>query len=205
MPGAQIAADGSQAVRAGRIVLVRHGRPAVKRTGLMSAEGFNAWWLDYTESALLPGQTPPAELVVFAGSATHLLSSTLPRATESAALLAGERPVAADPLFVEAGLPAPPIPILRVTPSLWWGIARFAWLLGYEGGLEGRRAAEERTLKAAEKLDRLAQTGDVLLCAHGWFNRMLGRRLREMGWKCERDGGDGYWAARHYRHAKTPR
>ncbi|MEM9285861.1 MAG: hypothetical protein AAGA39_08255, partial [Pseudomonadota bacterium] len=35
-----------------------------------------------------------------------------------------------------------------------------------------------------------------LAAAHGWFNRMLRRPLRKLGWVCVYDGGDKYWSYR---------
>ena len=45
-----------------------------------------------------------------------------------------------------------------------------------------------------------AQSGPVLACAHGWFNRMMRPHLREAGWQCIRDGGDTYWSYRQYEY-----
>ena len=38
----------------------------------------------------------------------------------------------------------------------------------------------------------------VVLCGHGWFNRMTRKILRRRGWQCVYDGGDSYWAWRRY-------
>jgi hypothetical protein len=38
----------------------------------------------------------------------------------------------------------------------------------------------------------------VLLCAHGWFNRMMRPVLRKQGWREIEDGGDAYWSYRRY-------
>ena len=39
---------------------------------------------------------------------------------------------------------------------------------------------------------------DVVLAAHGWFNRMLRPELKKRGWTCVHDGGDKYWSYRIY-------
>ena len=39
---------------------------------------------------------------------------------------------------------------------------------------------------------------DVVLAAHGWFNRMLRPQLKKRGWANVHDGGDKYWSFRIY-------
>ena len=55
-----------------------------------------------------------------------------------------------------------------------------------------------RADKAAEKLIAASGDHDVVLAAHGWFNRMLRPALKKRGWVCRRDGGDSYWSFRVY-------
>ncbi|NWG47102.1 MAG: histidine phosphatase family protein [Alphaproteobacteria bacterium] len=134
--------------------------------------------------------------------AGRLLSSPLPRARETAELLALGRPFETDPVFVEAPLPAPHIPWLRASPSFWWVLSRVTWWCGLAMGAESRPDAEARARTAAGRLAGAAEAGTVALCGHGWFNRMIGRVLRRQGWICVADGGDAYWSLRRY--AKRP-
>ncbi|MCP5432370.1 MAG: histidine phosphatase family protein [Alphaproteobacteria bacterium] len=186
----------------GDILLIRHGRPAVARSsrvaGKVSWRGFDEWWRRYSESGLAGDAVPPDELQALVAGAAHLVSSSLPRAVETAHLLAEGRPVSVDALFVEAPLPAPHIPLLVVSPSFWWVLARLCWLCGFSGGLESRAHAQARAEQAARRLALLAEEGTVALCGHGWFNRMIARALRHEGWACRADGGDGYWSVRRY-------
>jgi hypothetical protein len=39
---------------------------------------------------------------------------------------------------------------------------------------------------------------DVVLAAHGWFNRMLRPHIKRRGWVCVHNGGDKYWSYRIY-------
>ena len=39
---------------------------------------------------------------------------------------------------------------------------------------------------------------NVLLCAHGWFNRMMRPVLKAQGWREVEDQGDQYWSYRRY-------
>ncbi|WP_421785927.1 histidine phosphatase family protein [Hyphobacterium sp.] len=183
---------------AGPITIVRHGRPNADRTVRIDWEGYEDWWKGYDAAGLAPGQEPPAPLVEAAAEAKVIFSSTLPRAIETAKAAAPDRKLVIDADFVEAPLPPPQ---LRGTlkPGTWGVYARVFWWMGYARGMETRREAELRAERAADKLVIAAQRGPVVLCAHGWFNRMLRPALRRRGWKCVKDGGDTYWSSRTYK------
>ena len=64
---------------------------------------------------------------------------------------------------------------------------------------ESLEQAKARAEQAADKLVEASMSGeDVVLAAHGWFNRMLRPALKARGWRCRHDGGDGYWSFRIY-------
>jgi broad specificity phosphatase PhoE len=89
---------------------------------------------------------------------------------------------------------------VRYLPKTWNKLARAAWLLGHHDGDEHIRDARARAAQAAAKLVDAAQGGsDVVLAAHGWFNRMLRPQLLKLGWYCVHDGGDKYWSYRIYK------
>lgn len=183
----------------GTIHMARHGQPDIDRRTPITAAAYHDWWARYQETTLMPGEHPPDQLVQIAGFASHLIASPLPRAQETMARVARGRPSLTDEIFVEAPLPAPPVPLLKLSPRVWGGVSRVFWWCGYCDGQESRKEAECRAERAADRLvDLAAEGGDVLLCAHGWFNRMTGKVLRERGWKRTHDGGDSYWAWRSY-------
>ncbi|MCG8442051.1 MAG: histidine phosphatase family protein [Caulobacterales bacterium] len=183
----------------GAIILARHGRPALDRKVTCDWRGFADWWRAYDAGGLADGQSAPSDLVEAAAGADVIYSSVLQRSRETAREAAPDREVRADPIFVEAPLPAPPLPGLRMRPDHWNVIARVAWWLGFSGGLESRVAAERRADDAAERLIAHAERGEVVLvCAHGWFNRMMRPSLQARGWRCVRDGRDSYWSFRRY-------
>ena len=75
----------------------------------------------------------------------------------------------------------------------WW------WLFNHHDQQETRRQAQARADEAARQLIALAASGqDVLVVAHGFFNFMIGRALRRLGWRCVADGGYSYWSARRF-------
>ena len=186
----------------GRIIVVRHGRPQVipKEGPPMGWRDYKAWWDRYELSSLKEGQTCPDALLKEVGEDAIILSSARPRAIQTAGHLGRGRTVTHDAMFNEAPLP-PPRMIGHMRPKNWNKIARLLWMLGHSGGEEHVRDAKRRAARAAEQLIRTAEESggrDVVLAAHGWFNRMLRPQLKKRGWANVHDGGDKYWSFRVY-------
>jgi broad specificity phosphatase PhoE len=188
--------------RFGRIIVVRHGKPALDREAgpRLDWRSYRDWWSRYEETPLAAGQSAPPGLLAAVDRAGVIYASPRPRALETARALAGARQVSCDPLFVEAPLPPPRLsPRRRYLPKTWNKIARIAWLCGHSDGDEPVASTRARAEAAASQLIAAAERGeDVVLAAHGWFNRMLRRPLARRGWRCVRDGGDAYWSYRVY-------
>lgn len=187
----------------GRIITARHGRPNLARNLRITAADYGDWWARYDASGLAPDERPPQGLIDIAAGAETILSSTLPRAIETArqAVGAQARLIPADPIFVEAPLPPPPVPdFIRLKPGQWGVVSRTLWFLGYAPkGVESHWQAWRRVAKISKRLAAHAEDGDVLLCAHGYLNWMIDQRLRRDGWaRVERDGGNHYWSWRVY-------
>jgi broad specificity phosphatase PhoE len=190
----------AMAVRAGRIIVVRHGRPVLNRNEgpRLDWRDYRDWWSRYEQSPLADGQKCPDALIAEVRDDAVLFSSVRPRAMQTADRLARGREVMRDATFNEAPLP-PPRWGARYLPKTWNKIARVAWLMGHHDGDEHVRDAKVRASKAAAILVGAATGGaDVVLAAHGWFNRMLRPELRRRGWSCVHDGGDKYWSYRIY-------
>ena len=190
----------SAAGRPGSIVLARHGEPALSRKIKLDASAYDRWWAAYEAGGILPGQTPPAELLETARRADVIFSSTRRRAIETADAVTQGRAYARNALFVEAPLPAPRTPgFLRLGPKAWGVLTRLLWYLGHSAGQESRREAWARARAAADRLIGEAERGrDVLVVAHGFFNGMVGVELTRRGWRCVRDRGFKYWSARRF-------
>lgn len=187
----------------GKIVTVRHGRPDMDRTVRITAKEYGEWWANYDKAGLAPGQTPPAALKEIAAGADVVLCSTLPRAIETAnRLVEGAREVPQDAIFVEAPLPPPPVPFLRLTPTMWGRVSRVFWFLGYAPkGVENHFKAHKRVSDVTDRLIEHAEEGrTVLLAAHGYLNWMIDGRIRKRGWrKVEHVGENDFWSWRAYR------
>lgn len=189
------------AARPGAIILTRHGKPALSRNCLLTAQGYGRWWAEYERLGLFPGQTAPAALSGTAAASGTLISSSRPRAHESAALAAPGREVLVEPLFIEAPLPPPPLPEwIRLSPRFWGVVSRFWWhVFNNHGGQETRVEAEARAERAADRVVAAAEGGgDVVVFAHGYFNHMVGAALKARGWRLTANQGFKYWSQRRF-------
>ncbi|MEM8771846.1 MAG: histidine phosphatase family protein [Pseudomonadota bacterium] len=187
---------------AGRIITARHGRPNLDRDLTITAREYGEWWARYDASGLAPDERPPQSLIELAKGAKTVLSSTLPRAIETARQAAGaDRHIPADPIFVEAPLPPPPFPgLIKLRPGQWGVVSRSLWFWGFApDGVESHLQSWKRVRKITARLAEHASEGDVLLCAHGYLNWMIDQQIRREGWvRAERDGGNHYWSWRIY-------
>ena len=196
-------ASSSQGVKApGRIIVVRHGKPALDRDvgPRLDWQSYCDWWARYEAGSLEPGQEVPPTLLAEAEGQVTFFSSVRPRAIETAAKIAKGRKIVSLPVFNEAPLPPPRwSPAVRFLPRTWNKAARLSWLMGHAHGEEAVEETRRRAGAAADVLIEAANKGDpVVVAAHGWFNRMLKRPLERRGWTCIRDGGDSYWSYRVY-------
>jgi len=191
-------------VRPGAIILARHGEPALSRKCVITSTQYRDWWARYEDGGLLAGQTPPPTLVAAAQGAGAIYASTRLRAQQTAAAVADGREVMVDALFIEAPLPPPNFPDwFRLPPKYWGVVARFWWhVFNHHDGQETRLQAEARARQAAQALIARAETGeDVLVFAHGYFNHMVGARLKADGWRLVHNQGFKYWSQRRYEKA----
>ncbi len=189
------------AVRPGAITLARHGEPALSRKCMLTSDQYREWWAKYEVGGLRAGQTPPPELLATAEGAGAIYASTRPRAQETAAAAAAGKEILTDALFIEAPLPPPHFPAwFKLPPKYWGAVARFWWhAFNHHEGQETRLEAEARAGQAAEVLIARAASGqDVLVLAHGYFNHMVGKRLKAAGWKLVHNQGFRYWSQRRY-------
>lgn len=188
----------------GPIIIARHGRPALDRTKgpKLDWKSYVDWWAAYEEGGLAAGQAAPAKLQTAVADANTYLTSGRKRAHETMALAAPGQDARADALFNEAPLPPPRFKRAKYLPKTWNVLARIAWLFGHS--LDGESVTESRmrARRAAEELHEAAADGKVFLAAHGWFNRMIRKELRKLGWTCSYNGGDQYWAWRRFEYRK---
>ncbi|MEI9932763.1 MAG: histidine phosphatase family protein [Rhizomicrobium sp.] len=187
---AAISTDGAPT----RIILIRHGRPAIDVAPRTSHGEFRAYIDDYEAAGLDPTSAPPEELQDLVKELDAVFTSGKPRAHESAKALAPNAELIADPLFVEAPLASPRIPLLRMKVPKWAVVARILWHAGYHPEIENYRRAKSRAGAAADILMRRARAdGQAALVAHGYFNLIIGRELRHRGFKKTGTHRAHYW------------
>ena len=106
----------------------------------------------YEKAGLSPCDLPPEELRDLVRELDHVFTSTRPRSHQSATALAPHAERIADPLFAEAPLAAPAIPLLQMRVSKWAVLSRLLWYVGFHPGIESPRAAAKRAAQAADIL-----------------------------------------------------
>ncbi|PQZ80826.1 MULTISPECIES: histidine phosphatase family protein [unclassified Brevundimonas] len=185
----------------GAIILARHGEPALSRKCMITSDQYRDWWGRYEVGGLRAGQTPPQTLLAAAEGAGAIYASSRLRAQETARAVARDREVLVDALFIEAPLPPPRFPSwIKLSPRYWGVISRFWWhVFNHHEGQETRAEAEVRADQAARILIARAGEGqDVLVLAHGYFNHMVGQKLKAHGWRLAHNQGFKYWSQRRY-------
>lgn len=184
-----------------RIVLVRHGRPAIEISRRTCHKGFRLYIDEYQEAGLDPMSAPPEELLDLVKGLNAVHTSDSPRSTDSARTLLPEAELIADPLFAEAPLASPRIPLLKMRVPLWAVMARILWHAGYHPEIENYRRAKARANQAADILIARAGANDgtAVLVAHGYFNAMIGRILRKRGFRRTGAHRVRFWNAVIYR------
>ena len=185
-----------------KIVLVRHGEPTIKWGQQMTRAEYIRWLAEYENAPLdqEKGARPNPQTLELLSSVDKVFSSPTVRAAQIAQVLAGDRPIAHDAVFIEAPLPAPPIRGLRM--DAWgWGIwSRVFWILGITRSTESYLQSRKRAKRAALRLIAGAQRhGSVALVAHGFFNAMIVRELRALGWQGPRVRSWPFWEGNVYK------
>jgi broad specificity phosphatase PhoE len=179
-----------------RIILVRHGRPAISTSHRTSHRGFSAYIDAYEAAGLDPTCVPPEEVQDLLKELSAVYTSDRPRSQDSARALAPDAELIADPLFVEAPLASPHIPLLRIKVPTWAVMSRILWHAGYHPEIENYRRAKQRAKRAADILTGRAKLdGVAALVAHGYFNAILGRELHHRGFRKRGSHRARYWNA----------
>ncbi len=177
-----------------RIILIRHGQPHIALSPRTSHREFRDYIDAYEAAGLAPSNLPPGELQDLLKELTSVFTSGKPRAHQSAARIAPHAELIADPLFVEAPLASPPLPLLRLEVPAWAVMSRILWHAGFTPGIENYRRARHRAAQAADILvGRARDTGTAALVAHGYFNWMIGRQLRRRGFTRQGSHQARYW------------
>ena len=165
-----------------KIILIRHGKPAIATAPVARHHEFRSYIDAYEDAGLDPADAPPAELRDLVRELDAIFTSGRKRAADSAKVLAPNAELIVDPLFVESPLASPRIPLLKMKVTKWAVVSRLLWYAGFSPKIEGYRKSKRRAKQAAEILIKRAQTtGGTALVAHGYFNYLIGIELRRKG------------------------
>ena len=179
-----------------KIILIRHGKPMIKRGRLIGWSRYRDFYADYDRAGLDPKSAPRAPLATLLKELDHAYTSHRPRSIESAQKLLPDVQRIENPVFDEAPLLPPKVPLVRRPASWWMVLARAAWHMGYHGGGESWMVCKRRAMEAMEILWRDAERhGTSVLVAHGYINLMIGIRLKKRGWKRTGRHSYQYWNA----------
>ncbi|HEY2068120.1 MAG TPA: histidine phosphatase family protein [Rhizomicrobium sp.] len=179
-----------------RIVLIRHGQPFIDPSPKTGHHGFRDYIDAYEASGLDPDSAPPEELQDLVGELDAVFTSERKRSAESARALAPNAELIADPLFAEAPLASPRIPLLKMKVTKWAVVSRILWYAGYHPEIENYRRARRRAREAADILiAKAAKDGAAALVAHGYFNYLIGVMLRRRGFTQSGSHRARYWNA----------
>jgi broad specificity phosphatase PhoE len=179
-----------------RLVLVRHGLSAHTHRGAVDRDGVQRWRDAYDTAGIHPHPAPPAALAALASDAAHVIASDLPRAVESAKLLAPTRAIRIEPLMREAPLAIPRWPT-RLPLSVWGVIMYAGWSYRRLRGTDVMEPDFVRAEVAARWLAELVADGaTALVVTHGVFRQLLGTHLVRLGFsEAGRAGGYRHWSA----------
>lgn len=182
-----------------KIILMRHGKPAIDTGEYFSGSGFGEWLIAYDKAGIDETCPPSVDTNKAALGATYTVCSTLLRSVDSARLLGIEQPDLISELFREAEMPHADWSWPKLPLKVWVSCLRLMQIVGYAKGAESLRVIRERCDQAAEELVRLARkNGTVLLIGHGtqiWF---LHRRLVAMGWQGPEKAPRQHWSFGSY-------
>jgi broad specificity phosphatase PhoE len=177
-----------------KIILIRHGKPAIATAPVARHGEFRSYIDAYEEAGLDPTDAPPEELRDLVRELDAVFTSGRKRAADSAKVLAPNAELIVDPLFAESPLASPRIPLLKMKVTKWAVVSRLMWYAGFSPKIEGYRKSKRRAKQAAEILIKRAQTtGGAVLVAHGYFNYLIGIELRRRGFKQTGSHKAKYW------------
>ena len=194
-----------ETMRTQRIILIRHGQPDIAISPRASHHEFRSYIDAYEEAGLDPASAPPEELQDLLSELSQVYTSGRKRAQDSARALAPNAELIADPLFAEAPLASPPIPLLKMKVPKWAVVSRILWHAGYHPEIENYRRAKHRGAEAADILiARANRDGSTALVAHGYFNLIIGRELRHRGFRKSGSHRARFWNSVIYTREQTP-
>ncbi|MDH3975574.1 MAG: histidine phosphatase family protein [Deltaproteobacteria bacterium] len=187
-----------------KIVLLRHGKPYIKKTEKLKAAELHRWIDSYNSSGIHKKYPPGKAAIHIANECRAVVCSDFRRSIESAEILGKTGLKHIDPLFREMGLPYGTWKSPKASPVVWAAIFRALWFFGYASNSENFSSAKKRASQAADKLEDIAKAqGSVLFVGHGFMNRYIAKDLLSNGWQGPHSPGKKYWEFGLYEYKTT--
>ncbi len=177
------------------IVLIRHGKPKIKLSGWLTADGFSQFIAQYNEVALDQTNPPPENVRALAKNCISTQCSQLRRSIESAEKLDKLTFIEYSSEFNEFEMPHTQGHLIRLPISFWVIYFRIGQLLGYSPNAESWTDIKARTLRCTDELIKQSkQYGSIVYIGHGLMNRGISNQLLKQGWNQEIKLNSGYWS-----------
>ncbi len=188
--------DGDKSMR---IVLLRHGKPAIAGRKSISAYEFAEWLDEWEQAGLCSRSLPGQETMAVAAKCNSKWCSNLQRSIGSIKTLCPDADFVASKLFRELELPHGPWHWPKLNSMAWSVIFRVLGFCGFAYQAESWRQAKARARIAAQRLSTEAEANQsVLLVGHFFMNRLIARRLVRDGWSGPASPKGGHWAVNVY-------
>ncbi len=176
----------------GKIILVRHGEPDVKKVKMINGLEIEGFLDSYNKANIKDGSKPPQHLLTLAQSCEVVVCSNLNRSLSSCKAL-GIMPHESNEIFQEANPPYIKTKLLKLSPKSWLIISRAFWLVGYSKYGESLAQTKKRAFQSAQILKNHSKTGDVMLVGHALLNIFIATFLRKNGFKGPKIPAKNFW------------
>jgi len=178
-----------------QIILVRHAKVDIPNHWIYSYE-IKEYLELYNTSPILK-EPISKELQKLVEGADTLATSKLFRAKETLKLF-NKEPNFTSSLFNESPLPYFDFKLFKLPAKVWVVFYRLLWLLGFSKNAISLKQEQLYAKKAAIKLTKLANNGNVVLIGHGVKNYLIAKELKSMGYILTKKGSKknlGYYIA----------
>ena len=162
---------------------------------------FKNWVEKYDFNGVFEESTYPEVTIEKVATAELVVTSDLKRSIVSASLLNPKVKTISDPLFRETELPANTAILfnIKLKPNYWAVLLRLLWFSGYSNKCESLSQAKLRAKKASQQLIGYAnEHKSIVLVGHGFFNMLIAKEFKKMGWKGKRKAVAKHWNCTTY-------
>lgn len=176
-----------------QIILIRHGKPLLNKKGKFNSRDARDYAHLYDQVGV--NKFDPHKICFINSKIDTVYSSSIRRAENTAELIfRNEEVIISNKVFREFEKEIIPIPFLSLPLDFWLVYARTLWYLRlHHENIESVREAKERSREASSFLrDQSMKDQNVVLVAHGLFNRKLCKDLERNDWIKVYSNGNDY-------------